>query len=167
MISFENGIFSLETETLGYYMGIRGGLMETLHFGRKLRPTADALSEKHATVYGSAIPYAGNDDLLHLCLEVSPTGKGDYRRTGLELRLSDGSDVVQIAIPPTRSMRAVCPLTDPPAPTVHPRPWSWFSTVPRASPSGSLSASSPTVTPSPGVWWWRTTPAHRCTFPAA
>ena len=95
MIRFENGIFSLETETLGYYMGIRGELVETLHFGRRLHPTADALSEKHATVYGGAIPYAGNDDLLHLCLEVSPTDKGDFRRTALELRLADGSGVVQ------------------------------------------------------------------------
>ena len=96
MIRFENGIFALETEHLGYYMGTRGELMETLHFGRRLRPTADALAEKHATVYGCAIPYAGNDDLLHLCLEVSPTGKGDFRRTALELRLADGSDVVQL-----------------------------------------------------------------------
>ena len=96
MIRFENGIFSLETAHLGHYLGIRGELVETLHFGSRLRPTAEALAEKHATVYGCAIPYAGNDDLLHLCLEVSPTGKGDYRRTGLELRLADGSDVVQL-----------------------------------------------------------------------
>ena len=96
MIRFENGIFSLETTHLGHYLGIRGELMETLHFGSRLRPTADALAEKHATVYGSAIPYAGNDDLLHLCLEQSPTGKGDYRRTALQLRLCDGSDVVQL-----------------------------------------------------------------------
>ena len=95
MIRLEDGIFSLETAHAGYYMGIRGELMETLHFGGRLRATSEALAEKHATVYGSAIPYAGNDDLLHLCLELSPTGKGDYRRTGLELRLADGSDVVQ------------------------------------------------------------------------
>ena len=55
MIRFENGIFALETEHSGYYMGIRGELMETLHFGRKLRPSADALAEKAATVYGSEI----------------------------------------------------------------------------------------------------------------
>ena len=95
MFREENGIFCLETEHLGYYMAQRGELMETLHFGGKLRGSLDALSEKAATIYGSAIPYGGNDDLLHLCLELSPTGRGDYRRTGLELRLSDGSDVVQ------------------------------------------------------------------------
>lgn len=95
MFREENGIFCLETEHLGYYMAPRGELMETLHFGGKLRGSVESLSEKVATVYGSAIPYAGNDDLLHLCLELSPTGWGDYRRTGLELRLPDGSDVVQ------------------------------------------------------------------------
>ena len=95
MISFDNGIFSLETEHCGYYMGLRGELMETLHFGGRLRALPEALAEKHAVGYGSAIPYTGSDDLLHLCLELSPTGKGDYRRTGLELRLADGSDVVQ------------------------------------------------------------------------
>ena len=95
MIRFENGIFSLEAEHSGYYMGLRGELVETLHFGGRLRPTAGALAEKHAVVYGSAIPYAGADDLLHLCLELSPTDKGDYRRTGLELRLANGSSVVR------------------------------------------------------------------------
>ena len=96
MIRFENGIFALEAEHSGYYMGLRGELVETLHFGGRLRPTAGALAEKHAVVYGSAIPYAGADDLLHLCLELSPTDKGDYRRTGLELRLADGSSVVNL-----------------------------------------------------------------------
>ena len=95
MFREENGIFCLETEHLGYYMSQRGELMETLHFGGKLRASVESLSEKVATVYGSAIPYAGNDDLLHLCLELSPTGRGDFRRTGIGLRLADGSDVVQ------------------------------------------------------------------------
>ena len=95
MFCEENGIFCLETDHLGYYIGKRGELLETLHFGRRLRPTPDSLPEKHATVYGSAIVYDGTDDLLHLCLELSPTGKGDFRRSGLELRLADGSDVVQ------------------------------------------------------------------------
>lgn len=95
MFCEENGIFCLETDHLGYYIGRRGELLETLHFGSRLRPTPDALPEKHATVYGSAIVYDGTDDLLHLCLELSPTGKGDFRRSGLELRLADGSDVVR------------------------------------------------------------------------
>ncbi len=96
MFRLENNIFCLETEQLGYYMMPRGELMETLHFGSRLRPTAGSLPEKHAVTYGCAIPYTGTDDLSHLCLELSPTGKGDFRRTGLELRLADGSDVVQL-----------------------------------------------------------------------
>ena len=44
MIRLEDGIFSLETAHAGYYMGIRGELMETLHFGGRLRATAGALA---------------------------------------------------------------------------------------------------------------------------
>ena len=167
MIRFENGIFSLETDHLGHYMGIRGELMETLHFGSKLRPTADALAEKHATVYGSAIPYAGNDDLLHLCLEQSPTGKGDYRRTALQLRLGNGSDVVQLRFASHTIHEGSLPPEGLPALTAQPRPWSWSSTAPRASPGTSVTASIPTATPSPAALRWKTAPAHRFTSPAA
>ncbi len=95
MFRKENGVYCLETDHSGYYIQPRGTLMETVHFGGRIHPTAEALPERNSVGYGGGIPYAPGSDLGHLCLELTPTGKGDFRRTGLELRLRDGSDVVQ------------------------------------------------------------------------
>lgn len=57
MITIKDGMFCIETEHTGYYMARRGCLVENLV------------------------------SLLHLCLELSPIGKGDYRQGALELEL--------------------------------------------------------------------------------
>jgi len=101
MITIKNDVFSLETERMGYYITQRGELAETLHFGGKLKPNRAALMERMACTYGSDVVYQadrGCDSLYHLCLELSPTGKGDFRQTALELRLADGSQVVEFAL---------------------------------------------------------------------
>lgn len=101
MIELNNQVFALETEQLGYYITQRGELAETLHFGRKLHPSRAAMTERMACTYGSDVVYqqsAGCDSLYHLCLELSPAGKGDFRQTALELRLADGAQVIEFRL---------------------------------------------------------------------
>ena len=101
MITIQNDILALETEQMGYYITQRGELAETLHFGGRLHPERAAMTERMACSYGSDVVYqqaSGCDSLYHLCLELSPLGKGDFRQSALELRLAEGSQVVQFAL---------------------------------------------------------------------
>lgn len=101
MISYQNEVFSLETEHCGYYITPRRDLAETLHFGGKLHPSRTAMAERMAVGYGSDVVYqekSGADSLGHLCLELSPTGKGDFRQTGLEIQLGNGSSVLEFRL---------------------------------------------------------------------
>jgi len=101
MIELKNNVFALETAQMGYYISQRGELAETLHFGGKLHPSRAAMTERMACSYGSDVVYQeknGCDSPYHLCLELSPTGKGDFRQTALELRLADGSQVAEFRL---------------------------------------------------------------------
>ena len=162
MFREENGIFCLETEHLGYYMAPRGELMETLHFGGKLRGSVESLSEKAATVYGSAIPYSDNDDLLHLCLELSPTGRGDYRRTGLELRLADGSDVVQFRFVSHQVHEGSLPPAGMPGGKGAAQTVEWYLRVRRVLSCGNTTVFIPIVMCLHGGSWWRIAAAGLC-----
>ena len=99
MIRIEKEFIAIETERTGYYLRRRGNLMEQLHYGAKLhvgREDAALLSERYGAGYGTDTVYEKGEDavsLLHLRLELSPTGKGDYRSHALEMRLADGSSV--------------------------------------------------------------------------
>lgn len=96
MIRFENGVYCLETAHMGYYMQPRKNLLETVHFGGRIQPTQAALPERCGAGYGGHVSFdSSSDSLGHLCLELTPTDKGDFRQTGLHLRLADGSDVVE------------------------------------------------------------------------
>ncbi len=98
MIRIEKDYIALETAHTGYYIGLREGLSELLYYGEKLdmdEEAAAALREKCGTGYGTDITYRPDDSLslLHLALELSPAGKGDYRRTSLDMELGSGSRV--------------------------------------------------------------------------
>ncbi|MDD3402059.1 MAG: alpha-galactosidase [Hespellia sp.] len=96
MIRIEDNVIALETEHTGYYMYQRGALMENLHYGRKIHVDAEAMREKMDTGYGTDVVYDKEENplsLLHLCLELSPQGKGDFRQGALELSNGNGSMV--------------------------------------------------------------------------
>ncbi len=100
MIRTENGTFIIETENTGYYMAKTHGLVETLHYGAKIHMNKSALCEKTDTIYGSDVVYKKEVpvlSLLHMCLELSPTGKGDFRHSALEIELPNGSRVCDFA----------------------------------------------------------------------
>lgn len=96
MIEIREDLIIIETKHTGYYLGKRGNLWETLHYGGKLHPDRLALTEKIDSGYGTDVVYRkemDKDSLLHLSLDLSPLHKGDYRRTSLELTLPNGSKV--------------------------------------------------------------------------
>ena len=95
MIRIEGDLFCLETNHTGYYMARRGALLEHLHYGAKIRPDLAALQEKMGTGYGTdvVVPGAEPDSLLHLCLELTPDGRGDFRMGMVSARFTDGSTV--------------------------------------------------------------------------
>ena len=81
MIRLDGDLICLETDHTGYYMARRGALLETLHYGTKIQPDVPALREKTGAGYGTDVVVAGAepDSLLHLCLELTPDGRGDFR----------------------------------------------------------------------------------------
>ncbi len=96
MIEIEKGIISLETKETGYYMALRTHVLENLHYGGKIHPDRKSLMEKMGTGYGTDVVYSEDmapDSLLHLCLELSPYGKGDFRRNAVAVEFADGSRV--------------------------------------------------------------------------
>lgn len=101
MIQIKDGIYSLETQNCGYYIAQRGDLAETLHFGKKVHPNRAAMAERMSVGYGSDVAYqakSGVDSLGHLCLELTPTNKGDFRQTGLDIQLGNGSSVIEFQL---------------------------------------------------------------------
>ena len=108
MIRVENGLFSLETQHTGYYIGLRGTLAETLHYGAKLHPDRTALCEKMAVTYGGDILYSkalAPDSLLHLNLELSPCQKGDYRTQMLDFRMPNGCRTADFSFVAARQLK--------------------------------------------------------------
>lgn len=95
MIRLDGDLICLETDHTGYYMARRGTLLETLHYGSKIQPDVPALREKTGAGYGTDVVVAGEepDSLLHLCLELTPDGRGDFRMGMVSTRFADGSTV--------------------------------------------------------------------------
>ncbi len=96
MIKIEGACFSVETKNTGYYLYDNDGLIENLHYGKKIHADAEILKEQIGVAYGTDISYEkkrSEMSLLHLCLELSPTQKGDYRHSALEIELANGSRV--------------------------------------------------------------------------
>ena len=94
MIRREGDVFCLETARTGYYIGLRKGLAENLHYGAKVRLAGDApLREKLSAPYGTCVapwPEEPGLSLSHLCLELSPLGRGDFRAPLLEVSMPGG-----------------------------------------------------------------------------
>lgn len=112
MITVKDGFFALETANTGYYMALRGTLCENLHYGAKIHADKAALCEKCGVTYGGDAIYKKESDPLsldHLCLELSPLGKGDFRESALSLTMPDGSNVADFEFKAARRTKGSCP----------------------------------------------------------
>ena len=90
MITEQNGVFHIQTETYSYLFQIDGyGIPEHLHFGAPVKTEdALALSCRPGLGWGSSILLKEGDtasSLDALALEWSGSGRGDYRESPLEL----------------------------------------------------------------------------------
>lgn len=91
MITEQNGVFHIRTETYSYLFKIDAyGVMEHIHFGVPVRTEdADAMSCRPGLGWGSNILLKEGDtasNLDALALEWSGSGRGDYRESPLELQ---------------------------------------------------------------------------------
>lgn len=95
MITEKNGIFSLETKHTGYYFKITNGVLENLHYGKKIDILNEFPLEHKALVgLGGDVVYkkeAAPFSLQHVCLELSPLQKGDFRQNSLEIEMPSGA----------------------------------------------------------------------------
>lgn len=98
MITEDNGLYLMETEhTLYAFALMETGHLEHLYYGRKIdmqRDARAALSYQWINPDGCAVLYGqeyGNIGMNHACLEVSGTGKGDFRQPFLAAVMPDGS----------------------------------------------------------------------------
>ncbi len=118
MITINDGLFVLETKDTSYCMGVHEGLVENLHYGGKIHADIDVLKEKTATGYGGDVLYNKETSLMslfHLCLELSPTNKGDYRHCALEIELSNSVRVCNFTFKNARMLSGDIPLKDMPS----------------------------------------------------
>ena len=71
MITVNGDWFALETANTGYYLGVRGGLVENLHYGARVRvENSLPLREKTDIGYGGDVVYRAESaplSLEHLC----------------------------------------------------------------------------------------------------
>ncbi len=97
MISYQDGVFTLETDHTSYLLRMtRFGHPEHIYYGEKLPgPDIESLTCKRTIQQGSAVLYDAKNDpvycLDNIPLEWSGVGCGDYRQTPIEVKLSDGS----------------------------------------------------------------------------
>ena len=90
MITEQNGVFHIQTETYSYLFKINAyGIPEHLHFGVPVKTEdAAALSCRPGLGWGSSVLLKEGDtasSLDALALEWSGSGRGDYRETPIEL----------------------------------------------------------------------------------
>ena len=112
MIAMTENRFSLETAHTGYYLAVRGGLVENLHYGARVRvENAEPLRQKMDVGYGTDVVYRQADKTLsldHLCLELSPLQKGDFRAQSLSV-LTPGGRTVDFAFACARRLDGSVP----------------------------------------------------------
>ncbi|NLW79661.1 MAG: alpha-galactosidase [Ruminococcaceae bacterium] len=93
MVTIHNNMIEMHTKDTSYllYTG-RGGLVETLYYGARIRaPYPRPLVSKVEAGFGNDILRGGRQPALSsLLLELSPQNRGDYRRTSLLARLPHG-----------------------------------------------------------------------------
>ena len=111
MITVNGDWFALETANTGYYLGVRGGLVENLHYGARVRvENSVPLREKTDIGYGGDVVYRAESaplSLEHLCLELSPLQKGDYRAQSLSLVMPGGARTADFSFVCARRLREV------------------------------------------------------------
>ena len=97
MITEENGVFHIRTETYSYLFKIDAyGLAEHLHFGARVSASdADALAVQPGCGWGDSTLY--REDSNANCMDIFPLewsgcGRGDYRESPLEL-LQNGTPI--------------------------------------------------------------------------
>ncbi len=94
MVSIHDGWFALETRHTGYYLAVREGLVENLHYGARVRiENLLPIQQKSEIGCGGDTVYSektGALSLDHLALELSPLQKGDTRTPGLSIVMPGG-----------------------------------------------------------------------------
>lgn len=95
-ITENGGVFMLRTKNSSYILRkTKFGHLEHIHYGAPVSETdVPALELKNSIQTGSSVMYDATDDtycLDTMCLEWSGVGRGDYRQTPFEAKLSDGS----------------------------------------------------------------------------
>lgn len=113
MITLHDNRFSLETRHTGYYLAVREGLLEQLHYGARVEPAdLPSLRCPMEVGYGSDIVYKkelGALSLEHLSLELSPLQKGDMRTPSLVLKMPGGGRTADFAFQCAKKMTGSVP----------------------------------------------------------
>ena len=119
MITVNGDWFALETANTGYYLGVRGGLVENLHYGARVCvENSVPLREKTDIGYGGDVVYRAESaplSLEHLCLELSPLQKGDYRAQSLSLVMPGGARTADFSFVCARRLEGSVPPEGMPA----------------------------------------------------
>ena len=69
MITVNGDWFALETANTGYYLGVRGGLVENLHYGARVRvENSVPLREKTDIGYGGDVVYRAHRFRWSICV---------------------------------------------------------------------------------------------------
>ncbi len=113
MIKIDGASFSIETKNIGYYLYNNDLLIENLHFGSKIRANSEILKEQIGVAYGTDISYEkkrSEMSLLHLCLELTPTQKGDFRQSAIDIELANGSRVCDFKFVNAQIIKGNVPL---------------------------------------------------------
>ncbi len=99
MITSKNGQFYLTTLHTSYWFRVTSyGHLEHVYYGPRVdeRQSMEPLAFKHTVPWGSCVNYSTESETYTLdtmCLEWSGMGRGDYRRSPLEIKMPDGSFV--------------------------------------------------------------------------
>ncbi len=113
MISYDNGVFSLNGEGFSYVFRVSGhGQLEHLHFGRPVYPTdAQAFACKTGTGWGCSVAYAEDNTCLDvLPFEWSGSGRGDYRETPVELELGGKASPTDFTYQSHEILKGIAPM---------------------------------------------------------
>lgn len=113
MIAIQDGWFALETRHTDYYIAVRDGLVENLHYGAPVHmENLLPVQQKSDIGYGGDTVYGektGALSLDHLSLELSPLQKGDTRVQGLSIVMPNGSHTADFAYRCARKLAGSVP----------------------------------------------------------
>lgn len=99
MITSKQGQFYLTTLHTSYWLRVTPyGHLEHVYYGPRIEEhqSMDAFAFKHTVPWGSCVNYSTESETYSLdtmCLEWSGMGRGDFRRSPMEIKMPDGSFV--------------------------------------------------------------------------